>query len=161
MAALATLRHHSTIPGQDGNDCKIWLNPGSAELAAALQRAIPDGVPILRGLLSETGLFVWHGACLRHADFERATGMDGIRLQLGYGSILVHEDVLTLAVLPWAGDEGIDLDVEERRAAVAGYSGYACACGHDLTRPEPPSAGTLNSPAQATSCLSPVFNAVF
>lgn len=40
-------------------------------------------------LLNERGLFVWLGACLRHADFERATGSDGIRLQLGYGSVLV------------------------------------------------------------------------
>jgi hypothetical protein len=73
----------------------------------------------LRGLLTQSDLYVWENVDLLHADFERLTGIEGMRIVLRAGE--VHADNETVALpehFPWVLADTETLDVDERRRIV-------------------------------------------
>jgi len=121
-ATLRGLLHHSVVRGRDERPCRVWRDPVSASFADALRRADPLAVPGLRALLTEAGLFLWQSVHLLHADFERATGLSGVRVMLGPEMVRVNDEVVAQPeCFPWLFPDGLDPEIEARRAFVAGW----------------------------------------
>jgi hypothetical protein len=74
----------------------------------------------MRGLLTGDDLYVWHG--LNHTDYERQSGVSGIRLILRSERILINlETVDQPEHFPWVfpqHDQIVEMDMNDRRAMV-------------------------------------------
>src|SRR5690349_19350200 len=81
------------ITGRDGLPYRAWKNPSSREFAAALSRQHVDSSG-LRGILTQSDLYVWQSANLLHVDFERSTGVEGAKLGLRRDALQVNDETV-------------------------------------------------------------------
>lgn len=98
----------------------VWQNPSQKEFSEALRTT--SG---LRGLLTESDLYVWHNMNLLHPHFEAATGIDGIRIVLRVDQIQInHELVAFPELFPWVfpdSGQAEAMDMEDRRKVATTY----------------------------------------
>lgn len=125
-ALLQEAPHHAVLTGRDGRPCRVWLNPHSAAFGDALRRSARGGsLDGLRGLLTGVDLYVWQSTHLLHADFERESGVQGVRVALRSGSIQANDETVAQPeAFPWVfPDPGLaaNTDVEDRRTVVCDW----------------------------------------
>lgn len=102
--------HYAELTGRDGQPCPVWRNPTEfpTEFAAGL-----------RGLLTKSDLYVWESVDLLHADFERLTGIEGMRIVLRAGAVHANNETVALPEhFPWVFADGDALDNDDRRRIV-------------------------------------------
>jgi hypothetical protein len=94
---------------------RIWKNPSQDEFTTICTSAE------LRGLLTATDLYVWQGMT-PHAEFEKETGIQGVRIVLRAGMICSNDETIALPEhFPWIFPDPIkaaEMDMDDRRAIV-------------------------------------------
>jgi hypothetical protein len=105
--------------------CRIWINPARQEFANAIQRSPGGATAGLRGLLTSTDLYTWQSMNLLHADFERKTGIEGVRVGLRHGEIQANSETIAHPehfrwIFPDQA-QAEQLDMEDRRIIVANW----------------------------------------
>ena len=97
------------ITGRDGLPCQVWENP--TELTFGM-----------RGLLTQSDLYVWQSEHLLHADFERHTGIQGMHIALGEGAVHANNETVALPEhFPWVfpnREQAEMMDIDDRRQVV-------------------------------------------
>jgi hypothetical protein len=123
ISALEQAALYVVLAGRDGAPCGVWANPSDNRLAEAIHRTPPGGLAGLRGLLTQSDLYIWQSVNLLHSDFERDTGLQGVRLALRSAEVLVNDETVALPEhFPWVFTEGAEIasaDIEDRRTTVA------------------------------------------
>jgi hypothetical protein len=117
--------HYADLQGRDGLACRVWKNPSQREFANAI-RSSSDGVAAgLRGLLTATDLYTWQSMNFLHADFERESGMQGVRVTLRAGAIRLNDETIALPEhFPWIfpdAAKAAEMDNDEKLAVVTGW----------------------------------------
>jgi hypothetical protein len=108
--------------GRDGSPFRIWANPSNVAFAEAVRLAAPADLSGLRGLLTQSNLYIWQSVNLLHADFERDTGIHGIRLALRSGEVFVNDETVAMPEhFPWLFPDAVAMDVDDLREAAAGW----------------------------------------
>jgi hypothetical protein len=102
------------LTGRDGLPCQVWQNPTNYNFG-------------MRGLLTQSDIYVWQSDHLSHADFERATGIEGLQITLRAGQVHANNETVALPEhFPWVfPDRGQAeaMDVEDRRKMVTEHLG--------------------------------------
>jgi hypothetical protein len=77
------------------------------------------------GILTPTDLHVWQRVDVLHVDFERETGVIGVRLRLRSGGISVNDETVALPPhFPWVFSDLASvaaMDMDDRREAAGGW----------------------------------------
>ena len=77
----------------------------------------------LRGLLTASDLYIWQSMNLLHADFEKKTGIEGVRIALRSSLILINDETVAMPEhFPWIFPdpaEATQTDIEDRWTIVA------------------------------------------
>lgn len=124
IAALSESPHFAELSGRDGLPCRVWRNPSRREFVTALRSSTADTAG-LRGLLTETDLYVWQSINLLHIDFERDTGLLGVRIALRPTEVQTNDESVALPEqFPWIFPDRTQAeatDIEDRRAIVTTY----------------------------------------
>lgn len=102
------------LTDRGGQPCQVWRNP--------------DGLANeMRGLLTQSDLYVWQSPELLHADFERGTGLAGVHVTLREHAVLANNETVALPeYFPWLFPDlrqAEAMDVEDRRTMVADHLG--------------------------------------
>jgi hypothetical protein len=122
--ALREAPHCADLVGRDGLPCRVWKNPDRREFASALRSSTAD-TSGLRGLLTQADLYVWQSIYLLHSDFERHTGIEGIRIALRANEVQTNNESAAFPVhFPWVFPNRAQaeaMDVENRRKVVSDY----------------------------------------
>jgi hypothetical protein len=104
--------------------CRVWRNPDRQEFATSLRSPTADTTG-LRGLVSQSDLYVWQSIDLLHSDFERDTGIEGMRIALRANEVQTNDESAALpAHFPWVFPDRAQaeaMDVEDRRKVVSDY----------------------------------------
>jgi hypothetical protein len=99
--------------------CRISKNPTRRQFATALR----SSSSWLRGLLTQVDLYVWRDPS--HSEFERKTGIEGMRLILRTGQVQANDESAALPEhFPWVfpdRERAETMDIEDRRKVVADY----------------------------------------
>src|ERR1700733_13576398 len=123
ISALQPVADYVVLTGRDGAPCGVWANPGDNRFAEAIRRTTPGMLAGLRGSLTQANLYVWQSVNLLHADFERDTGLQGVRLTLLSEEVLANDETVALPdYFPWVFPEATEIthmDIEDRRTIVA------------------------------------------
>lgn len=123
IEALFEAPHFADLTGRDGLPCRVWRNPSRREFAAALRSRATDASG-LRGLVTQTDLYVWQSINLLHPDFERDTAINGIRIALRPDQIMVNDEAVMVEHFPWVfpnQKQAEEMDTEDRRNVVADH----------------------------------------
>jgi hypothetical protein len=124
IEALRESPHFADLVGRDGLPCRVWKNPDRQEFATALRSPTAD-TSGLRGLLTRSDLYVWQSINLLHSDFERDTGIEGMRIALRANELQTSDESVALpAHFPWVFPDCAQaeaMDVEDRRKVAIEY----------------------------------------
>lgn len=124
IEALSESPHFADLTGRDGLPCRVWKNPSRREFAVALRSRVTDAYG-LRGLITQTDLYVWQSVNLLHPDFEKATAIDGIRIALRSDQIMVNDETVAFPEhFPWIfpdREQAEAMDIEDRRNLVTDH----------------------------------------
>jgi hypothetical protein len=126
--AISTLREtvaFTDLMGRDGAVCTVWTNPSEVEFAKAIDRGTAEELAGLRGLLTRSNLYIWQSVNLLHANFERDTGIVGVRLGLRSGEVQANDETVATpehfpCVFPDA-PRAAAIGVDDRREAAAAW----------------------------------------
>lgn len=109
---------HAVIADADGTTCSVWQNPDVAGFSRALATgAFATGG--LRAILTDASLFLWQSTSMLHGAMAARLGVDGVRVRLLPGRVLVNQEACALPEhLPWVFVSAADPDIEARRACL-------------------------------------------
>ncbi len=124
IEALREVPHFADLTGRDGLPCRVWRNPNRQEFATALRSSVADANG-LRGLLTQSDLYVWQSTNLLHPDFERETCIEGMRIALRASEVRTnHESVALPDQFCWVFPDRVraaTIDIEDRRKLVSDH----------------------------------------
>jgi hypothetical protein len=116
---------HTTPVGRDGAPCRVWANPTRSGFAEAIKCASHAELAGLRAVTTSVDIHVWQSVNLLHTDFERATGIQGVRLALRSGGVLVNDETIAMPEhFPWVFPDitrAMILDTEDRRTMAVAW----------------------------------------
>jgi hypothetical protein len=120
IQALLETPFYGELQGRDGLSCRVWQNPSRQAFSAAIRHGGP-AVAGLRGLLTSHDIFVWQSMNLLHTDFERESGISGLRVALRSGQLHVNDETVDQPEqFPWIFPQSVrEMDIEDRRTIVA------------------------------------------
>jgi hypothetical protein len=99
--------------------CRVSKNPTRRQVAIELR----SSSSWLRGLLTHADIYVWRD--LSHSEFERETGIEGMRLILRTWEVQANDESAALPEhFPWVfpdREKAEAMDIEDRRKVVADY----------------------------------------
>lgn len=117
--------HYADLQGRDGLACRVWKNPSQREFANAIRSSPDDAAAGLRGLLTATDLYTWQSMNFLHSDFERESGVQGVRVTLRAGTIRINDETIALPEhFPWIFPDPVkaaEMDNDEKWSIVAGW----------------------------------------
>jgi hypothetical protein len=123
VTTLHETPHYADLQGRDGLPCRVWKNPSKQEFGTAIRLSSDSSTEGLRGILTATDLYVWQSVNLLHADFERETGIQGVKLALRAGVIRVNDETVALPEhFGWIFPSSVQadqLDMDDRWSLVA------------------------------------------
>lgn len=116
---LLSVPAHAVIADTQNAACRVWRNPDNAGLRSALAKGKLD-MGGLRAILTDASLFLWQSTFMLHGAMAAQLGVDGVRVRLQPGRVLVNQEACALPEhLPWVFAPAADLDIEARRVRLA------------------------------------------
>ena len=110
--------YYAELTGRGGQPCPVWRNLTDFEVQEQRDRNEKKAASGLRGLLTQSDLYVWESVDLLHSDFERLTGVQGMRIVLRAHAVHVNNETVALPeFFPWVFSNA-DLDNDDRRHIV-------------------------------------------
>jgi hypothetical protein len=79
---------YSHLNHAHGSTCCVWRIPSNVQ---GMVTALPV-TGTTRAVLTAADLFIWRDRTVTHARFVHLTGLDGLRLRLAHGAVVVHHD---------------------------------------------------------------------
>ena len=109
---VVAIETYADLTARDGQPCRVWRNPD--ELTNEM-----------RGLLTQSDLYVWQNPELLHVDFERGTGIEGVRIALRERTVLANNETVALPEhFPWLFPDlrqAEAMDIDDRRIMVTDH----------------------------------------
>lgn len=112
---------HACVMDGHGTVVPVWRDPELSGCAAALAAETHDAAG-LRAIAADRTLLLWQATSLSHAAMVTRLGIDGIRLRLQCGLVLVHQEACAFPeYVPWVRGLQAVPDMEERRSVLASW----------------------------------------
>jgi hypothetical protein len=101
-----------------GSTCCVWRIPSNVQGTVTA----PPVTGTTRAILTADDLFIWRDQTFTHARFVHLTGLDGLRLRLAHGAVVVHQDATAFPEhFPFVyrdPEAGSQQDLDARRCVV-------------------------------------------